>query len=72
MFKDKTSLEEAPPEEVTEEPGTFLAYDDIEKKTDTTESTGRSAIFPDLLYRGREGRPMKSSRSKRNGFLEAS
>lgn len=71
MFMDKTSLTEAP-DDVTEVPGIFLAYEDMEKKTDTMESTGRSATLPNLLYKGREGKPMKSSRSKRKDFFDAS
>ena len=63
-------IDEAPDDE---EPEFFLGvYDDMEKKTNTMESTGRSATLPDLLYRGREGKPMKSSRSKRKGVFDAS
>jgi hypothetical protein len=42
------------------------------KNTETSESTGRSATLPDLLYKGREGMPTKPSRSNVKGFLEAS
>ena len=42
------------------------------KNTDMRESMGRSASLPDLLYKGRDGKPTKSSLSKRKVFLEAS
>jgi hypothetical protein len=60
MFRDKTSAKEAPPVGVVEEEP-LLVYEDIAKKTDTRESMGRSAILPDLLYKGRDGMLMKSS-----------
>ena len=76
MFKDSTSLKVGDPLEVPVAPvellPVLLAYEDIEKKTDTRESTGRSEILPLLRYKGRLGILMKSSRWKRKGVFDAS
>ena len=66
---DKTSLDEAP-DDIMEEPSIFLAYDYIEKKTDTMESTGRSAILPDLLYWGRKASQWNPPIQRGKAFLK--
>ena len=71
MFRDKILAKEAPLAGVVEEEP-ILVYEDIAKKTDTRELTGRSAILPDFLYKGRDGMLMKSSQPKWKPFLEAS
>ena len=72
MFRDRASLNVAPFGGAEEVPAFLLPKEDMAKKTDTSESTGRSASLPDLLYKGRDSISMKSSRSKRKPFLEAS
>ena len=47
MFNDNMSLKEGEVEEGTEPlPRALFAYEDRAKKTDTTESTGRSLMLP--------------------------
>ena len=75
MFKDSTSLKVGALEvlvALVELPPVFLAYKDIEKNTDTRESTGRSEILPLLRYKGRLGMLTKSSCWKRKGVCDAS
>ena len=75
MLKESTSLKLGALEvlvALVELPPVFLAYEDIEKNTDTRESTGRSEILPLLRYNGRLGILTKSSCWKRKGVCDAS